>query len=247
MMNKSIWHGIVNRSQHENLPLITGCIFGVLVMATIRDFVNGREIAATWIYFIAYGTPVAGLAIWIAAFTGIVPVRHSQNVAVLSILCIGVRAAMATTLWYDGETPDTVMLTLFGAGLAVLSFPHLFIVQGLIFLIWLIPALLEFGLRVTLPNVLFSLAGAGAGFIILNRRIAVLRDVFELKHRVETLESILPMCSGCKKTRDESGNWRSIESYIEAHEEGTVISHGLCPDCKEKHYGDHLRSLQQKQ
>ena len=250
-MNTSIWRDIVNRTQYENLPLVTGCVFAVLVMATMRDFLNGRELTAAWMYLIEYGAPIFTLGIWIAAFSGIIPSRHSQNFAVLSLLTIGTKAAMASTLWYPGEPPDTVMLTLLAAGVCLLSIPHALALQGSVFLIWLIPALLEFGFQATIPNILFCFAGAGVGFIILNRRIATLHGILKLEHRVETLESILPMCSGCKKTRDESGNWMSVESYIEAQEEGTVISHGLCPDCKEKHYGEHLRNLemhkQQKQ
>ncbi len=243
-MNHSAWKDIVNRSQFDNLPLITGCIFGVLVMATLRDFVNGRELTANWMYLIEFGTPLCGFGIWIAAISGVFPVQQSQNVAVLSLLCIGTKACMATTLWYPGQTPDTVMLTLFGAGVTLLSFRHALIFQAMILGIWLLPNALELGFGATLPGILFCLAGAGAGHVILNRRIAALHNVFELKHRVETLESILPMCSGCKKTCDDNGSWVSIESYIETREEGTIISHGLCPECKEKHYGDYLRSLQ---
>lgn len=246
-MKKSIWKDIVNRTQYENLPLITGCIFGVLVMATMRDLVNQRDLTAGWMYVIEFGCPALSLGIWIASFSGIVSSQQSQNVATLSLLCIGVKASMATTNWYPGETPDTVMLTLFAAGVAMLSFRHVIIAQSLIFLLWLTPTLLDFGFSATFANILFCLAGAGVGLIILDRRIANLRNILALEHRVETLESILPMCSGCKKTRDENGNWMSVESYIEAQEEGTLITHSLCPDCKEKHYGDHLRNLQRRQ
>lgn len=213
-------------------------------MATLRDFVNGRELTANWMFLIEFGCPVIGLTIWVAAISGIVPVQHSQNVAALSLLSIGSKACMATTLWYPGQTPDTVMLTLFGAGITLLSIPHVLFLQGILFAIWLLPNAIEIGIGASMPGIIFCLVGAGAGHVILNRRIAALHNVFDLKHRVETLESILPMCSGCKKTRDENGSWMSIESYIEAHEEGTIISHGLCPDCKEKHYGDYLRNLE---
>lgn len=58
---------------------------------------------------------------------------------------------------------------------------------------------------------------------------------------MEALESILPMCSGCKKTESNSGTWMSVESYIESRREGVMVSHGLCPDCKHEYFGDFLQ------
>ncbi len=47
---------------------------------------------------------------------------------------------------------------------------------------------------------------------------------------VKTLRGLLPMCSRCKKIRDDEGIWTKLEAYITSHT-GTLISHGLCPDC----------------
>jgi len=60
-----------------------------------------------------------------------------------------------------------------------------------------------------------------------------------LRARVRTLEGILPTCSFCKDIRDEEGNWHQIEAYVTSHSEAR-FSHGVCPDCAEKHYGDVL-------
>ena len=55
--------------------------------------------------------------------------------------------------------------------------------------------------------------------------------------QVHTLSGLLPICAGCKKIRDEAGQWRSIEAYVEGR--STVqFSHGLCPDCVERLYPD---------
>lgn len=53
---------------------------------------------------------------------------------------------------------------------------------------------------------------------------------------VKTLKGFLPICSGCKKIRDDKGYWNQIESYIQERSEAE-FSHGICPDCKEKLYG----------
>ncbi len=54
---------------------------------------------------------------------------------------------------------------------------------------------------------------------------------------VKQLQGMLPICSGCKKIRDDTGYWNLLESYIEDHSEAS-FSHGMCPDCEEELYGD---------
>ena len=53
----------------------------------------------------------------------------------------------------------------------------------------------------------------------------------------ETISGILPICSSCKKIRDDEGFWRQIESYIMAHSDAE-FSHGLCDECFKKLYPD---------
>ncbi len=54
---------------------------------------------------------------------------------------------------------------------------------------------------------------------------------------VRTLKGMLPICSGCKKIRDDKGYWNHLEEYIERHSDA-LFSHGLCPSCEAKFYGD---------
>jgi hypothetical protein len=53
---------------------------------------------------------------------------------------------------------------------------------------------------------------------------------------VKTLSGLLPICSGCKKVRDDEGYWNQIDSYIEKHSDAQ-FSHGLCEDCTKEYYG----------
>lgn len=59
----------------------------------------------------------------------------------------------------------------------------------------------------------------------------------KLEDQVRTLEGILPICSYCKKIRDERDDWKRLEEYIEdrSHAE---FSHGICPECFAKHRPD---------
>ena len=50
---------------------------------------------------------------------------------------------------------------------------------------------------------------------------------------ITTLRGILPICSTCKKIRDDQGYWKQLESYFHNHS-GIDFSHGYCPECAAK-------------
>lgn len=52
---------------------------------------------------------------------------------------------------------------------------------------------------------------------------------------IKQLQGMLPICSVCKKIRDDKGYWNRIESYISEHSEAK-FSHSLCPDCTKELY-----------
>ena len=54
---------------------------------------------------------------------------------------------------------------------------------------------------------------------------------------VKTLRGILPLCSHCKKIRDDKGYWEKVDVYIYKHSQAD-ISHSICPDCAKEHYPD---------
>ncbi|MBI4773866.1 MAG: DUF3365 domain-containing protein [Deltaproteobacteria bacterium] len=54
---------------------------------------------------------------------------------------------------------------------------------------------------------------------------------------VKTLQGIIPICSGCKKIRDDEGYWQQVETYIQKHS-GAQFSHGICPVCAEELYSE---------
>lgn len=76
------------------------------------------------------------------------------------------------------------------------------------------------------------------GYALLIAYIA--KQKKELEHEVDILEGILPVCSFCKKIRDEDNVWHPMENYIMERSEAS-FSHSFCPECGEKHYGDFLR------
>ena len=56
--------------------------------------------------------------------------------------------------------------------------------------------------------------------------------------QVRQLNQLLPICSNCKKIRNDSGYWEQIETYIADNSEA-VFTHSLCPDCAKKLYPEH--------
>lgn len=55
--------------------------------------------------------------------------------------------------------------------------------------------------------------------------------------QIKTLQGLLPICSHCKKVRDDRGYWKQIESYVHEHS-GATFSHGICPECAKALYPD---------
>ena len=72
---------------------------------------------------------------------------------------------------------------------------------------------------------------------------AQLRLITELKNaliEVKKLSGMLPICSSCKKIRDDEGYWKQIETYIKDHSEAQ-FSHSICPQCAQQLYSDFLK------
>lgn len=56
---------------------------------------------------------------------------------------------------------------------------------------------------------------------------------------IKKLEEIIPICSHCKKIRDDKGYWAEVEEYFKKHS-NSEFTHGICPDCVEKHYSEYV-------
>ncbi len=65
-------------------------------------------------------------------------------------------------------------------------------------------------------------------------------------NEVKTLRGILPICSNCKKIRDDKGYWHQVEAYIQEHSD-VKFSHGLCQECTEKLHPDFIADKKKKE
>ena len=66
-------------------------------------------------------------------------------------------------------------------------------------------------------------------------RERLIMELTEALANVKTLSGLLPICSSCKKIRDDKGYWNRLETYIETRTEAD-FTHGICPDCARKLY-----------
>lgn len=73
----------------------------------------------------------------------------------------------------------------------------------------------------------------------LAARVTELEDALA---RVKRLQGLLPICSYCKKIRNDRNYWQQLENYIGEHSEAQ-FSHGICPDCFEKFARPELEKL----
>jgi phosphoserine phosphatase RsbU/P len=75
--------------------------------------------------------------------------------------------------------------------------------------------------------------------IVLRLRVA--ERLLQLKTKVHQLEGLLPICSYCKRIRDDHETWQPVDTFVNQHSAAS-FSHGVCPEC----YRDHIEpQLQQ--
>ena len=68
-------------------------------------------------------------------------------------------------------------------------------------------------------------------------RERLISELQEALTNVRTLRGLIPICSSCKKVRNDQGYWTQLETYLRQHTEAE-FSHGLCVDCLRKLYPD---------
>jgi len=81
---------------------------------------------------------------------------------------------------------------------------------------------------------LFVFVGLGISWLAEQLRIARVHAEAALTE-VRTLKGLLPICAGCKKIRDEEGQWQPLEKYVSLHS-NAEFSHGLCDECIQRLY-----------
>ncbi len=72
---------------------------------------------------------------------------------------------------------------------------------------------------------------------LIKKLEGALAEKERLLEEVKVLRGLLPICSGCKRIRDENGKWWPIDAYVRARTDAE-ITHTICPDCTDVLYAD---------
>ena len=86
----------------------------------------------------------------------------------------------------------------------------------------------------TLDNVI---EGAVINFVDITETKKVQEALQKASNEIRTLHGILPICSSCKKIRDDQGCWNQMEAYVRDRTDAD-FSHGICPECAKKMYSE---------
>ncbi|MBZ5628978.1 MAG: DUF4118 domain-containing protein [Acidobacteriia bacterium] len=162
----------------------------------------------------------------VAAAAGITWLLRPYMQEAVSIVFLG---AVTVSAWYGGVAPG-----LTAAALSVLSFEFLFhrtpeTVENVT--AWAVRTILFVAASLIVSYFEASLRNA------LEQVEATNRDLRDILAHTRRLESLLPICAGCKRIRNEKGEWVVIERYL--HDtSGTNFTHGLCPVCLQKYTGE---------
>ena len=89
-------------------------------------------------------------------------------------------------------------------------------------------------------------ARINVGARMLNLQMTLSKRVIELEESIQRekqLQGLLPICSYCKKIRDDNNYWSQVERYIEQKAD-VAFSHSICPDCYESVVKPEIQALQ---
>jgi DNA-binding response OmpR family regulator len=82
---------------------------------------------------------------------------------------------------------------------------------------------------------LYARLKVGARVVELQSSLAgQVKELEESLSRVKLLQGLLPICTYCKKIRNDKNYWEQVEGYLSKHSEAQ-FSHGICPECYEEH------------
>jgi len=237
------WQARLEKSAANNAALICASLLAVQLLSVIRDYI---VIDVLPISLDIINVIVALVLAWLvfkSYWRRVLP-GSGNKFAMAGLLAFGFKAL--AIIYIEVEPyPFIVGVLMFSLGLCYLSQFYLLITAAIIFVCWIGVALMVLPTVQIVATGLVMVIGTVMAIYVLDRRLEGLAHIYALEKRVEDLETILPMCAGCKKTRDANGEWRSIEAYIE-HEKEVRVSHGMCPECMASHYPEYSQQLEEK-
>jgi len=75
-----------------------------------------------------------------------------------------------------------------------------------------------------------------------SERLKLIDELTASLAQVKTLSGLLPICSGCKKIRNDAGYWQQVETYLKEHS-NAEFTHSLCPECVTRLYPEYHQKV----
>ncbi|MFC1885140.1 hypothetical protein ACFL2O_10250 [Thermodesulfobacteriota bacterium] len=209
---------------------LIACFF-VLLLQGIHIFFQKK--IPLW-YYVA---PIVLTALFFTYYTYISP-NISARIIVITFLGFACYALAAYSVHIETrKMPYGLNILL----IITLALQALYFLFRIIYTLLVETGIQDFMTSSTVQSIAFLVPIVGnialfVGLIILNSQ-RVESDLVEAKSEIKQLTGILPICSYCKKIRDDQGYYEQIESYMRKHS-GVDFSHTICPECMEKHYSE---------
>lgn len=234
----------------------TTVLFTIIFVASLTIFINEES------GLLAYLPILVELILLIVAFGLLYKRKYSLSV---NIVCYTMLAALIYRHFYGPDIENIALLTLNMLFIVMVTAffcttkKELGIISGtgliviLLYFNIVLPASMQDN-KALMGSFIFYLLFTIISFFLFSARKNNIRNIEKLTHTVVMLEEevekrkaaekeikvlggLLPICSNCKKIRDDKGYWEQMESYIDAHSEAK-FSHSICPECAKELYPD---------
>jgi hypothetical protein len=159
------------------------------------------------------------------------------------LLGIPLTLIVALLDYYTGNELNVSVLYLLPIALASwkLAKEEAVVVAAFSAVVWFVEDYLILRRATSLWIPLLNMVALFGYFLAMVLVLSALRKAFAAQQRligelqaslgqVKTLSGLLPICSWCKKVRDDQGYWTAVEAYIQKYSLADV-THGICPDC----------------
>jgi DNA-binding response OmpR family regulator len=80
---------------------------------------------------------------------------------------------------------------------------------------------------------------------VLRARLHVAKRLLDLQAEVHQLQGMLPICSYCKRIRNDDNLWTQVEAYVSQHSNAD-FTHGICPQCEDKYVRPQLEAMERE-
>ncbi|HXG71377.1 MAG TPA: hypothetical protein VNJ04_12300 [Gemmatimonadaceae bacterium] len=202
----------------------------------LLDFQPLKPVRVSEVMLISSGAlALAALLGYVYGAIPTVGLGQGLQIAIPTAVCLFLLAAGGLLLRLDGGFMATFVDENAGGILARRLLPFAFLVPFGLGALRAVSSLtsMSIAMQSAMPWVLAMVAFATVIWRTAQVVSATDRERKAAQQELQTLSSLLPICSYCKMVRNETNYWQQVDSYLTAHA-GVELTHSICPDCSDK-------------